>query len=116
MTALIIKHEQFGSEAEAVELAQAAGLTPIALDLEPSGEDHWHDFEATVYLVEGSMKVTVVDTGEQCELVAGSSISGGASGTVHREEGAGYRAVVGFACDPSTLTLPIDKSPADRPG
>jgi len=108
------EHGQFETEAEAMALATAAGLTPLALDLECSGEDHWHDFGATAYLVKGSMTVTEVATGERCELIAGSTISAG-SHVVHREEGEPYRAVVGFACDPAILTTPIDKSPADLP-
>ena len=114
MEDVTIGHGLFESEQEAIDLAVAVGLIPIPLDLVPSGEDHWHDFSATVYVTEGSLRVTKTETGEFCDLVAGSSISAG-PGTVHREEGDPYRAVVGFAEDPSNLTMPIDKAPADAP-
>jgi quercetin dioxygenase-like cupin family protein len=84
----------------------------MGLDLTPSGEDHWHDFAASVYVVEGSVKITVRDLGQSCELMPGDSITAG-PGAVHREEGEPYRAVVAFHQDPSDLTMPIDKPPVD---
>jgi quercetin dioxygenase-like cupin family protein len=115
MEGATIGHGLFASEQEAIDLASAAGLVPVPLDLTPSGEDHWHDFAATVYVVAGSLRVTVTETGEYVDLMAGSTIAAG-PGTVHREEGDPYRAVVGFAEDPSNLTMPVDKPPASAPG
>jgi len=114
MRQIVLTTGQFSTEAEAIALAEGAGLTPMALDLESSGEDHWHDFGATVYIIDGSVKITDVDSGSSFELQAGCSVTADA-GAVHREEGAPYRAVVALDCDPATLTMPIDKSPADRP-
>jgi quercetin dioxygenase-like cupin family protein len=114
MRQVVLTTGEFSTEDEAIALAEAAGLVPLALDLEPSGVDHWHDFGASVYIIEGSVKITDVDSGSSYELAAGCSIKAD-PGAVHREEGAPYRAVVAFDCDPSTLTTPIDKSPADRP-
>ena len=85
------------------------------LDAEPSGEDHWHDFAATVYVLEGSVKITDVASGSSFEVAAGCSISAD-PGAVHREEGAPYRAVFALDRDPATLTMPIDKDPALHPG
>ena len=100
---------------ETIALAEKEGLVPVATDLEPTGEDHWHDFAATVYLIDGSVKITDVESGATFELTAGCSIKADAGG-VHREEGQPYRAVVGLDRDPTTLTMPIDKSPTDHPG
>ncbi len=113
MRQTVLTTGQFSTEAEAIALAEAAGLAPMALDLEASGEEHWHDFGATVYVVDGSVKITDVDSGSCFELQAGCSVTADA-GAVHREEGAPYRAVVALDCDPATLSMPIDKSPADR--
>lgn len=114
MTQIAVTHGHFESETEALALAEATGFAAMALDLTPSGLDHWHDFGASVFVVQGSVRVTDVDTGESCELLPGSSLSA-QPGVVHREEGELYRAVVAFDCDPSTLSMPIDKSPDDRP-
>lgn len=115
MRSITISTGHFSSEADALALAESAGLHPLALDLEPSGEDHWHDFGATVYVIDGSVKITDVASGSSFEVMAGCSITAD-PGAVHREEGAPYRAVVGLDADPAMLTMPIDKSPADHPG
>jgi quercetin dioxygenase-like cupin family protein len=114
MRQVVLTTGEFTTEDEAIALAEAAGLVPIALDLESSGTDHWHDFGASVYVVDGSVKITDVDSGSSYEVAAGCSIKAD-PGAVHREEGAPYRAVVAFDRDPATLTMPIDKLPADRP-
>lgn len=112
MTEFTVTEGRFTSEADATALAEAAGLVPLPLDLEPSGEDHWHDFASTVYVVDGSVTITVADTGQTCVLTPGCSIEAG-PGLIHREEGDPYRAVVALHEDPSTLTMPVDKPPAD---
>jgi quercetin dioxygenase-like cupin family protein len=114
MRQVVLRTGEFTTEAEAIALAEAEGLVPLALDLEPSGIDHWHDFAAKVFVVDGSVKVTDVASGSSFSINAGCSIQA-EPGAVHREEGVPYRAVVAFDCDPATLTMPIDKSPAERP-
>jgi quercetin dioxygenase-like cupin family protein len=113
MRQVVLTTGEFTTEDEAMALAEAAGFVPMAFDLEPSGEDHWHDFGAKVYVVEGSVKITDVDSGSSYELTSGCTIHAD-PGAVHREEGDPYRAVVAFDCDPATLTMPVDKAPADR--
>ncbi|MFT5202834.1 MAG: hypothetical protein ACI9C1_002229 [Candidatus Aldehydirespiratoraceae bacterium] len=114
MQQVVITRGEFKSEQEAIALAEAAGLFPVALDLESSGIDHWHDFGASAYVIDGSVTITDVDSGSSYVLTAGCSIKA-SSGGVHREEGAPYRAVIAFESDPAGLTMPIDKAPADRP-
>ena len=114
MRRIVLTTGEFSNEEEAIALAEAEGRFPMALDLESSGDDHWHDFGATVYIIDGSVKITDVDSGSSFELQAGCSIRAD-EGAVHREEGAPYRAVVALDRDPASLTMPIDKSPADRP-
>ena len=115
MRQIVLTTGGFSSEEEAMGLAEKDGLVPLAFDFEPSGEDHWHDFGATVYVIDGAVKITDVESGATFELTAGCSIKA-EPGAIHREEGAPYRAVVGLDRDPATLTQPIDKSPADHPG
>jgi quercetin dioxygenase-like cupin family protein len=114
MRQVVLRTGEFTTEDEAIALAEAEGLIPHAFDLEPSGIDHWHDFGAKVFVVDGSVKITDVESGSSYELTAGCSIRAD-PGAVHREEGDPYRAVVAFDSDPAALTMPIDKSPADRP-
>ena len=114
MRQVVLTTGEFTNEDESIALAEAAGLVPLALDLEPSGIDHWHDFGAKVYVVEGSVRITDVDSGSNYQVQAGCSIHADA-GAVHREEGPPYRAVVAFETDPAALTMPVDKAPADRP-
>lgn len=107
-----LKHDQFGDETEAAALAEAAGLTPRAFDFgEVHNAFHWHDFSSVVYVVRGELTITVRDSGERCTLRPGSSITAEAR-VVHREDSDGYRAVVGFDCDPATIRPPIDRDPA----
>lgn len=115
MRQVLLTTGAFTSEDEAIEQAKGEGLVPFAFDLEPSGQDHWHDFAAKVYVVDGSVKITDVASGSSYELTAGCTIHA-TPGAVHREEGEPYRAVVAFEQDPSNLTMPIDKDPADHPG
>ncbi|MEZ5247204.1 MAG: hypothetical protein R2707_19110 [Acidimicrobiales bacterium] len=114
MRQVVLRTGEFTTEAEAIALAEAEGLVPLAFDLEPSGIDHWHDFGAKVFVVDGSVRITDVESGSSFELTAGCSIQADPGG-VHREEGAPFRAVVAFDRDPATLTMPIDRSPADQP-
>ncbi len=107
------KYEQFRTEEEAIALAEAAGQHVLTFDVgEVNNDFHWHDFQTTVYLVSGELTVTERDTGQTCTLVAGATLRGDEARQVHREESAGYRIVIGFDEDPSTITRPIDRDPA----
>jgi len=114
MYQVVLSRGEFSTEDEAIALAEAAGLIPHAFDLEPTGVDHWHDFGAAVYVLDGSVTITDVDSGSSYVLTPGCSIRA-TPGAVHREEGAPYRAVVAFEEDPAGLTMPIDKDPATKP-
>ena len=73
-------------------------------------EDHWHDFEACVYILDGMLELTETETGETCLCAAGTRISAPA-GILHREKTEGYKAIIGLGVDPATLTQPINKPP-----
>ncbi|MDH3707473.1 MAG: cupin domain-containing protein [Acidimicrobiia bacterium] len=99
---------QVEGEDEAVAELQRLGMTAVALDFEPEeSEMHWHDFDSRVYVVEGYLRIELPD-GQACDLHAGDMIEADA-GVVHREVTRGYRAVIGFAVDPTTLSRPINK-------
>ena len=112
---LTVQHDCFATEAEALAAAEAAGYHTVTLDFdEVNPHEHWHDFEAATYVVAGEITITVSETGETCTLRPGSVIT--APGRMlHREESAGFRAVIGLTQDPATIELPIGRKPEDLP-
>lgn len=112
---LQITHDVFTDEQEAMAMAEAAGLHPVAVDFEAAtGDEHWHDFAAATYIVAGELDITVSSTGETCTLKPGSVITAPAR-LLHRERSDGFRAVVGLPCDPSEIERPVTRWPADLP-
>ncbi len=108
-----IRTNHFSTEEEAVAEIKAAGYWPVTVELEPEkSEDHWHDFDSMLFMLEGELSVTEADIGETCVCGPGARVIAKA-GLVHREEHRGYKAVVGLSVDPSILTQPINKPPRD---
>ena len=106
-----IREDHFSTEAEALAEIEAAGHWPVTLEFEPEkNENHWHDFDSMLFVLEGELCVTEADTGESCVCRAGTRLIAKA-GVLHREEHNGYKAVIGLSVDPATLTQPINKPP-----
>jgi quercetin dioxygenase-like cupin family protein len=106
-----IRNDHFATEAEAVAEIEAAGYWPLTVDFPPEeNEDHWHDFDSMVFVLEGELSLTDAETGETCVCGPGTRVVA-KSGVLHREAHRGYKAVVGLSVDPSTLTQPINKPP-----
>ena len=106
-----IQFDYFSDEAEAVGEIEAAGYFPLALDFAAeSNEDHWHDFDSMVYILDGEITLFDSQTGESCVCGKGTRIAA-PRGVLHREETAGHRAMIGFSVDPSQLTQPVNKPP-----
>lgn len=106
-----IQFDYFFEEAEAVGEIEAAGYFPLALDFPAeSNEDHWHDFDSMVYILDGEITLFDSQTGERCVCGKGTRIVA-PRGVLHREETAGHRAMIGFSVDPSQLTQPVNKPP-----
>ena len=96
-------HDAFALEDEAMAAIQAAGFHPLLIDIPAeTNEDHWHDFDSIIFVLDGELVVTTAATGETLACGAGSRIDF-PRGVIHRENHQGYRALVGFSVDPATL-------------
>ncbi len=108
--AFVITEGHFRTEEEAyAEIAQRGWhAIPRSFNLTENSELHWHDFNAVVFVVEGTVMVGLEDgTIQQCG--AGARVTA-AAGVVHQElEGTNYRGILGYEFDPSERTLPINK-------
>ncbi|TNE36419.1 MAG: hypothetical protein EP347_11185 [Alphaproteobacteria bacterium] len=101
------------SEDEAIAEATAAGLHPVTIEVPADKNDfHWHDFNSTAYLLEGSVVVTEQVSGKTYTVNAGDKFEAAAR-VIHREDHQGFKAVFAFDQDPATLKMPIDRSPAE---
>ncbi|MEM1110457.1 MAG: hypothetical protein AAGI11_00995 [Pseudomonadota bacterium] len=101
----------FTTEAEAIAELEAAGYQHMTIDFPAEANDtHWHDFDATIYILDGSVELTDGVTGEATLCTAGSKVSAPA-GCLHRETTDGYRAIIGVSIAPENITEPVNKPP-----
>jgi quercetin dioxygenase-like cupin family protein len=108
-----IRNHYFTTEEEAVAEIKAAGFWPVTFEFQPAKkENHWHDFDSMVFVLDGEISLTEAETGETCICGPGTRVIAKA-GVVHREEHGEYKAVIGFSVNPATLTQPIDKPPRE---
>ncbi len=106
-----IKHDYFSNEAEVLAEIDAAGQHPVTLDFGAETiAEHWHDFDAVVYIMDGELTVTDIETGERCVCTKGSKICA-PRGVLHSEETPGYRATVGLPEEFQNLAQPIHRPP-----
>ena len=109
-----IDYEYFASETEVQAEIAAAGQFAVAVAYgEDENPDHWHDFDACVYVLEGVLELTLTESGESCQCGPGTRITAPA-GFLHREKSSGYKAIVGFGVNPEELAEPINKPPPVR--
>jgi hypothetical protein len=103
-------------EATAIDFIRADGYPHVfTLDVAAeTNEPHWHDFGTKIMLLSGSMHLWDDDRGIEYSCTAGTFVETNGM-NLHHESHDGYRAVIGFDTDPSTLTRPVKKAPADRP-
>ncbi len=104
-------HDAFALEDDAMAAIRAAGFFPVLLDVPAeSNEDHWHDFDTIIFVLEGENVVTVAATGETLACGPGSRIDF-PRGVIHREDHQGYRALFGFSIDPAAFEGPLNMPP-----
>jgi hypothetical protein len=104
-------HDYFVNEGEAITTLETAGKHAIAADFPAQdGAWHWHEFDAEVWVVSGSLGLVYEGSDEVVHYPAGSRILA-KSRVLHREVNDAYRGVVGISEDPATLSMPIDKPP-----
>jgi hypothetical protein len=108
-----ITADAFQSEGDAVREIEARGWHALTFPAPGEvSEWHWHDFEALIFMLEGSMRIEFEDGSPAFDCVPGCRIET-ADRVVHREVTDGYRAVFGLSVDPAKITMPINK-PADQ--
>ena len=106
-----VEHNYFKDESEVLAEINAAGYFPLTLDFPAeSNDDHWHDFDSMVYILEGEITITETATGDRCTCGAGTRIIA-SGGVLHREQTAGHKALIGFSMNPAQLTQPVNKPP-----
>jgi hypothetical protein len=96
-------------------LAEIASHGWHAIERSFSAEDelHWHDFDAVVYVLEGTASAEYEDgavehAGVGCRVAA-------PAGIVHRNVGPDWHGIIAFSVHPSKLTQPVNKPSASRP-
>jgi hypothetical protein len=106
-----IEYDYFANEAQVqAEIASAGHVAvPLSFDADENS-DHWHDFNARVYVVDGVLEITLTESGESCHCGPGTRITAPA-GFLHREKSSGYKAIVGFEVHPDELSQPLNKPP-----
>ena len=106
-----VQRDHFSDESDVLAEIEAAGYFPITLDFAAEANDeHWHDFDSMVYIVDGEITVIDTQTGERCVCGRGARINA-PRGILHREETQGHRAIIGLSVKPEDLTQPVNKPP-----
>ena len=99
------------TEADALAEIEARGWFGYVRDVavEEDEELHWHDFDAVLYVMEGTARAST-PTGT---VEAGpGAFAEAKAGWVHGDiAGTTYRGVFGFSVDPAAMTHPINKPP-----
>jgi len=111
VTGISKTHDAFALEDEAMAVIHAAGFYPLLLDLPAESIDnHWHDFDTIIFVLEGELVITEAATGETLACGPRSRIDF-PRGVIHRENHQGYRALFGFSVDPAAFEGPINMPP-----
>ncbi|MGA0604267.1 MerR family transcriptional regulator [Caulobacter sp. KR2-114] len=104
-------HDAFAAESEAMAVIEAAGFHPLAVEIPPeTNENHWHDFDSIIFVLEGELVVIDAESGDSLACGPGSRIDF-PRGILHHEDHKGYRALIGFSVDPTTLKGPLNLRP-----
>src|SRR4051812_28484427 len=94
--------DHFATEDEARTEIEALGWHPITIDLDGADSElHWHDFDAVLYVLDGSVTIELED-GTVMQCGAGARVET-PSGVVHRDSSTAYRAVIGLAITPDEM-------------
>jgi hypothetical protein len=103
----------FDDEASAVREIEARGWHALTFPAPAEvSEWHWHDFDALIFMLEGTMRIEFEDGRESFLCEPGCKIET-EERVVHREVTDGYRAVFGLSVDPARITQPINKPVAE---
>lgn len=108
-----ITRNHFSTEEEALAEIAVAKYFPMIIDVPAEKNDtHWHDFDVMIFILDGALTATEVESGETYTVTKGDRVLA-SHGVLHHENHDGFKAVFGFSTDPSTLSMPINKPPVD---
>ncbi len=112
-----IEHDRFADSDEADRLAQQSHPHTTRFDIESvNGAMHWHNFDATLYLVSGELSLAIRDPDQNDEDATVHQVVPGMrvhipAGTLHAERSDGYAVLLGSDIAPSDFEMPIDRQP-----
>lgn len=107
-----VQPDAFTDEAEAVREIEARGWHALTFPAPGEiSEWHWHDFEALIFMLEGTLRIEFDDGRDPLECAPGCRVET-EERVVHREVTDGYKAVFGISVDPAQITNPINKPAA----
>ena len=105
----------FVREEQALVEAEGEGFHAfLAEDEAYSLGPHWHDFDAHLYLLEGSVQLTDCATHEEFHCAVGSKMIIPRR-CVHTETSSGMTYVLALSVDPAALTGEINRDPSELP-
>jgi uncharacterized cupin superfamily protein len=105
--------DAFADEAQAVSGIEARGWHALTFPAPAeTSEWHWHDFEAQIFMLEGTLRIEFEDGREPLECGPGARVDT-EDRVVHRELTNGYTAVFGISVDPATMTTPANRPVAE---
>lgn len=115
LTMLKIHHQYFSDRTEAVAEIQDNQLHVMEFDV-PSVDNsvHWHRFDATLYLLEGTLSLTEGATGEVHRVTVGDKVML-PEGTLHAERSEGYTVLLGSSIPAEQFDNPVDLPPEALP-
>ncbi len=114
---MIVRHmNRSYSRQDAETEIRDAGLHEMIFDVPAvDNEPHWHDFDARLYLLEGTLHLRDVKAGVVHECAPGMRIDVPAR-TVHAERSEGYTVLLGSTKDPATFDENLNRPPETLPG
>lgn len=113
---LAITPAQCSSEEEAASILKGMGYHTFTVEIPAADNElHWHDFDATFFIMDGDFGVACEGDADFRKAGVGDRVDA-PRGVLHREKHGGYRAVFGLSVDPSTLAMPLERVPPVMPG
>ncbi len=105
--------DAFSDEADAVREIEARGWHALTFPAPAEvSEWHWHDFEALIFILEGTLQIEFEDGRDPLICSPGCRVDTDER-VVHREVTDGYQAVFGISVNPAQITSPINKPVAE---
>ena len=114
---MIVRHmdRSYGRQDAEAEIRDQ-GLHEMVFEVPAvDNEPHWHDFDAYLYILEGTLQLRDVAAGVIHECSPGMRIDVPAK-TVHAEKSDGYTVLLGSTRDPATFDENLNRPPETLTG